>query len=138
MASNSTTAPAAPSSLVNSVSTDSNIWTLAMPTYNSSYPYYYTCTQTTYSSGDSAWTTVARSKAIEDANTTANAASSDASSAVIAANNANETASEASTIANNANDTATTAIKGIKVYTGTSSTAASTGLKVVECDDDDF
>jgi hypothetical protein len=53
-----------------------------MPTYDATYKYYYTCTQTTYSDGSHTWTTVARSKAIEDANVTANTANSNASAAV--------------------------------------------------------
>lgn len=150
--SNSTTAPAAPTSKVESTSTAANTWTLAMPTYNSSYPYYYTCTQTTYSNGNYTWTTVARSQAIEDANKTANTANTNASNAVTTANTANgkadtavstaNTASKNATAAvgtaNEANTTANTALNGIKAFVGTSSTAAGTAAKVVNCSDDTF
>ena len=70
--SNSTDTPAKPTSVITSMSTSYNTWTLAMPAYNASYPYYFTCTQTTYTDNNHTWTDVARSKAIEDANTTAN------------------------------------------------------------------
>ena len=123
-----------------------------MPTYNSSYPYYYTCTQTTYSNGNYTWTTVARSQAIEDANKTANTANTNASNAVTTANTANgkadtavstaNTASENATAAvgtaNKANSTANTALNGIKAFVGTSSTAAGTAAKVVDCSDGTF
>ena len=114
--SSSTTAPTAPTSLVTSTSTTYNTWTLAMPEYNASYPYYYTCTQTTYSSGNPTWTTPSRCKAIEDANvtansanTTANTANTNASNAVSTANTANTNASNAVTTANTANTTANNA-----------------------------
>ena len=93
--SNSTTAPAKPSSVISSISTSANTWTLAMPAYNTSYPYYYTCTQTTYTNGNHTWTDVVRSKAIEDANTTANTANANASNAVTTANNAKTSADNA-------------------------------------------
>jgi len=123
-----------------------------MPAYNASYPYYYTCTQTTYTDNSHNWTDVARSKAIEDANTTANTANTNASSAVSTANTANTNASAAVSTANtantnasaavstanSANTTATSAINGIKAFTGTSSTAAGTAAKVVSCSDTTF
>lgn len=48
------------------------------------------------------------------------------------------TASTANNTANTANATANTALKGMKVYSGTCSTAASTAAKVVSCSDTDF
>lgn len=108
--SSSTTAPAKPTTVVTSTSTTYNTWTLAMPTYNATYPYYYTCTQTTYSDNSHTWTTVARSKAIEDANTTANTANTNASSAVSTANTANTNASTALSTANTASTNASTAL----------------------------
>ena len=108
--SNSTTAPAAPTSAVSSTSTSYNTWTLAMPTYNTSYPYYYICTQTTYDNGTVKWTTVSRSKALEDANSTANTANTNASNAVSTANTANTNASNAVSTANTANTNASNAV----------------------------
>lgn len=48
------------------------------------------------------------------------------------------TASTANNTANTANATANTALKGMKVYSGTCSTAAGTAAKVVSCSDTDF
>ena len=48
------------------------------------------------------------------------------------------TASTANATANTANATANTALKGMKVYSGTCSTAAGTAAKVVSCSDTDF
>ena len=48
------------------------------------------------------------------------------------------TASTANNTANTANATANTALKGMKVYSGTCSTAASAAAKVVSCSDTDF
>ena len=109
-----------------------------MPTYDSGHPYYYTCTQTTYSSGNPTWTTVARCKGIEDANATANTANTNASNAVTAVGTANTNASDAVRTANEANSIANNALNGLKIYVGTSSTPASEGTKIVNCDDTDF
>jgi len=81
-----------------------------MPTYNTSYPYYYICTQTTYDNGTVKWTTVSRSKALEDANSTANTANTNASNAVSTANTANTNASNAVSTANTANTNASNAV----------------------------
>ena len=48
-----TTAPAAPSAQVTSTSTSGNVWTTVVPTYNSSYPYYFYCWQ--YQKGDNSY-----------------------------------------------------------------------------------
>ena len=58
-ASNSTTAPNKPTAHVttNSASTR-GAWNIALPTYNSSYPYLYVCTETKTKGGAYAWTSV--------------------------------------------------------------------------------
>ena len=119
-----TSTPNKPQTKVTSVLTTANQWTLAMPTYDSGNPYYFTCTQTTYS--DDTWdcSAVARSKALEDANTTANTASTNASAAV--------------STANTASTNATSALNGIKAYMGTCSTAVGTAQKDVTCSDSSF
>ena len=79
-ASNSTTAPSKPSAHVttNSASTY-GAWNIALPTYSSSYPYLYVCTETKTKGGSYAWTSVEQTtyaSAISAIKTTADNASS--------------------------------------------------------------
>ena len=57
-ASNSTTAPSAPTSAVTSTSTGTKVWTTVQPAFNKSYPYIYTCTQVKYSTNTYTWSAV--------------------------------------------------------------------------------
>ena len=75
-ASNSTTAPNKPTAHVttNNVSTRS-AWNIALPTYNESYPYLYTCTENQTIEGNYSWTSVEQmtyAAAISSIKTTAN------------------------------------------------------------------
>ena len=79
-ASNSTTAPSKPSAHIttNSASTY-GAWNIALPTYSSSYPYLYVCTETKTKGGSYAWTSVEQTtyaSAISAIKTTADNASS--------------------------------------------------------------
>lgn len=98
---NNTTAPAAPTSAITSTSTGSNVWTTAIPLYNASYPYYFTCTQTLYSNGSYGWSAVTRDGATESAIKTANEASTQAGNAVSTANTAKGNADTALNTVNN-------------------------------------
>ena len=58
-ASNSTTAPSKPSAHVTKNSTSTyGQWNIALPTYSSSYPYLYVCTETKTKGGTYGWTSV--------------------------------------------------------------------------------
>ena len=58
-ASDSSTPPTKPNAHVGTNSTSSyNQWNIALPTYNESYPYLYTCKETLNKGGTYAWTTV--------------------------------------------------------------------------------
>lgn len=88
-----TTAPDAPTSVVTSNSTNGNGWRTIVPTYNSSYPYYFYCWQYQYEDGTYDWSAVvydrATSESEERARTgVANAATADGK-AVAAQNTAN-------------------------------------------------
>ena len=67
-ASNSTTAPAAPTSEVTRTDTATGVWTKGIPALNDTYKYMYTCDQIQYDSGQFTWTTVVRDNAITDLN----------------------------------------------------------------------
>ena len=56
--SNSTTAPAKPTAHVTSTSTGTGVWTTAVPTWTSTYKYFYTCNEYQYGNGTYGWSTV--------------------------------------------------------------------------------
>jgi len=56
--SNSSTAPAKPTSEVTSTSTSTGAWTKAIPTVSTSYSYLYTCDQVKYTNGQFTWSDV--------------------------------------------------------------------------------
>lgn len=75
-ASNSQTAPAAPTAqvIVDDV-TKYNQWNKSVPPYTTTYRYFYTCSEVLYSDNTRKWTNVARDTALETANATAESAS---------------------------------------------------------------
>lgn len=72
-----TTAPSKPSSVVTSTSTSGNAWRVVVPTYNSSYPYYYYCFQYQYNDGTYGWSDVVRDLATEESQLQARTAAGD-------------------------------------------------------------
>ena len=64
-------APAAPTAHVTSVSTEAGVWTTVVPTYNTSYKYYFTCAEYLYADNTYGWGPVSYSAdlstAVEDA-----------------------------------------------------------------------
>ena len=57
-ASNSATAPSAPTAAISATGTLYNTWVITQPTLNKSYPYIYVCTQVKYSNNTYSWSTV--------------------------------------------------------------------------------
>ena len=58
-----TTAPSKPSSAVTSNSTEGNAWRIVVPTYSSTYPYYYYCWQYKLADGTYTWSDVVYDRA---------------------------------------------------------------------------
>ena len=70
------TAPSKPTSAVTSTSTSGNAWSVVVPTYSASYPYYFYCYQYKLADGTYAWSSVVYDQAMTEAQSTARAASS--------------------------------------------------------------
>lgn len=70
------TAPSKPTSAVTSTSTSGNAWSVVVPTYSASYPYYFYCYQYKLADGTYAWSSVVYDQATTEAQSTARAASS--------------------------------------------------------------
>ena len=86
-----TTAPAAPTSTVTTNDpTVQNAWNKALPTYSSSYPHYFTCSEILYTNGTRNWTTPVYAGALTTANQTAASANSTATTANSTANAAKD------------------------------------------------
>lgn len=94
---NSTTAPAKPTSTVTvSSSTTYNKWNKTCPTWTTTYKYYFTCSEILYDDNTTrTWSDVVRENALETANSTANNASTNASNALSKAGTAETNASNA-------------------------------------------
>lgn len=65
-ASDSTTAPSAPTSAVTSTATTTGVWTKATPILSGTYKYMYMCDQIKWETGKYTWTAVVRDSALED------------------------------------------------------------------------
>lgn len=65
-ASDSTTAPSAPTSAVTSTATTTGVWTKATPILSGTYKYMYMCDQIKWENGLYTWTAVVRDSALED------------------------------------------------------------------------
>ena len=65
-ASDSTTAPSAPTSAVTSTATTTGVWTKATPILSGTYKYMYMCDQVKWETGKYTWTAVVRDSALED------------------------------------------------------------------------
>lgn len=105
-----TTAPSKPTAHVttNNAST-ANAWNLAVPTYNSSYPYYYYCYEHQLLNDTYTWSAVTRDIATEESQSTSRSAASAAAAADTKAGNAASAAAAADTKAGNAAAAAATA-----------------------------
>lgn len=122
-----TTAPSAPSSTVTTNDpTVYNAWNKALPTYSSSYPYYFTCSEVLLSDGSRVWSTPVYAGALTTANQTAASANSTAATANSTANAANTTANAANTTANAASTTAAAAQTTANTANTTANTAKTT------------
>lgn len=122
-----TTAPNKPTARVTTnAASKPNMWNIAVPTYNSSYPNYYYCYQWKYADGTYGWSSVTRDIAMGESQSTARTAASDASSAVSTANTASTNASNAVSTANTASTNASTALSTANTANTNASTALST------------
>ena len=122
-----TTAPNKPTARVTTNDASKpNMWNIAVPTYNSSYPNYYYCYQWKYADSTYGWSSVTRDIAMGESQSTARTAASDASSAVSTANTASTNASNAVSTANTASTNASTALSTANTANTNASTALST------------
>lgn len=80
------TAPSAPSSAVTSTSTSGNGWRTVVPTYNSSYPFYFYCWQYQYEDGTYDWSAVVYDRATSESEERARTGVANAASAQTTAN----------------------------------------------------
>lgn len=80
------TAPNAPSSAVTSTSTSGNGWRTVVPTYNSSYPFYFYCWQYQYEDGTYDWSAVVYDRATSESEERARTGVTNAASAQTTAN----------------------------------------------------
>ena len=87
-----TTAPSKPTSQVTSTSTSGNAWRTVVPTYSSTYPYYYYCWQYKYSNGTYGWSAVIYDRATTEAESQARTGVANAATAQGAADAAQTTA----------------------------------------------
>ena len=109
-----TTAPTKPSSQVTTNdASKTNQWNKALPTYSTSNPHYFTCSEILYTNNDRSWTEPVYAGALTTANQTAatakdtaNNANTKADTAVSTADSANSKADNAVSTANSASSTA--------------------------------
>ena len=80
------TAPSAPNSVVTSTSTSGNGWRTVVPTYNSSYPFYFYCWQYQYEDGTYDWSAVVYDRATSESEERARTGVTNAASAQTTAN----------------------------------------------------